>query len=201
MEKLRAYISVVKDRFHPTLGDDASILLERHYEKCRMSGSSTIPVTVRFLESMIRLSQAHARLMYRSDVTLDDAVAVVRIMECSAFAYGGYDGNVDDIENILYCDPMTIDFSPLADEDFEIFMFRILDRYNLLDRMPSERRDRAASHTKSEGSDSYWNTIENPRDYVYGANVQEDHYGRIHFQSQVDTQSINSDRKRRKSNK
>ncbi|EEC43282.1 predicted protein, partial [Phaeodactylum tricornutum CCAP 1055/1] len=57
MEKLRAYIAVVKERFLPVISDEAATLLERHYEKCRSSQSNTIPVTVRFLESLIRLSQ------------------------------------------------------------------------------------------------------------------------------------------------
>ena len=95
MEKLRAYISIVKDRFQPVISDDAAILLERHYEKVRSCQSSVIPVTVRFLEPLIRLTQAHARLMYRNEATLQDAVAVLRVMECSAYAYGGFDGNVN----------------------------------------------------------------------------------------------------------
>jgi DNA replicative helicase MCM subunit Mcm2 (Cdc46/Mcm family) len=69
MEKSRAYIAVVGHRFHPTLSDDAATLLEKHFERCHLSESATIPVNVRFLESIIRLSQAHARLMYRNEVT------------------------------------------------------------------------------------------------------------------------------------
>ncbi|OEU15123.1 MCM-domain-containing protein, partial [Fragilariopsis cylindrus CCMP1102] len=83
MEKLRAYIAIVKDRFRPIISDEAATLLETHYEKVRSAQSFTIPITVRFLESLIRLSQAHARLMYRNTVTLEDAIAVLRIMECS----------------------------------------------------------------------------------------------------------------------
>ena len=92
MEKLRAYIAIVKDRFRPIISDEAATLLETHYEKVRSAQSFTIPITVRFLESLIRLSQAHARLMYRNTVTLEDAIAVLRIMECSAMCYGGFDG-------------------------------------------------------------------------------------------------------------
>ena len=142
MEKLRAYIAVVKERFQPVMSDDAAMLLEAHYEKCRSCQSNTIPVTVRFLESLIRLSQAHARLMYRKQVTIQDAVAVIRLMESSAFAYGGFDGtsvaNAND--DAMYCDPMTIDFSDEADTDFACFEYRVLTRYNMLDCMPQDRR-------------------------------------------------------------
>lgn len=122
------------------ISDDAAILLNRHYEKSRSSQSSTIPVTVRFLESLIRLSQAHARLMFRNQVTLDDAVAVIRVMECTAFAFGGFDGNVDNFEDILYCDPMTIEFSTQPDLDLLCFKAKILQRYQYGQLTPEEQR-------------------------------------------------------------
>lgn len=49
IEKLRAYIAIVKEKFQPIISDEAAILLEAHYEKIRSSQSFTIPVTVRFL--------------------------------------------------------------------------------------------------------------------------------------------------------
>ena len=145
LEKLRAYIGMVKERFCPVVTDEAAMLLELHYKACRASQSRTIPVTVRFLESLIRLSQAHARLMYRDTVTLLDAVAVIRVMECSAFCYGGFDGPDSfetDIANFepLYSDPMSMEFTKHADRDLCLFEYRILKRYNLLDLMTNERR-------------------------------------------------------------
>mmetsp|Transcript_18509 Transcript_18509/g.50547 ORF Transcript_18509/g.50547 Transcript_18509/m.50547 type:complete len:896 (+) Transcript_18509:5909-8596(+) len=147
IEKLRAYITIVKELFCPVLSDEAAQLLEHHYKACRSCSSGTIPVTVRFLESLIRLSQAHARLMYRDTVELIDAVAVIRLMECSAFCYGGFDGpNFSDVNEgyePLYRDPMTIDFTDKADDDLCVFECRILKRYNLLHLTTNERRDRA----------------------------------------------------------
>jgi len=143
MEKLRAYISIVKDRFQPAMSDKAAQLLECHYEKCRSSQSNTIPITVRFLESLIRLSQAHARLSFRNTVLLEDAVAVIQLMECSAFCYGGFDGCIDDIDNYMYCDPMTVDFSDEADTDFLCFQYRILNRYGMLHFLDDEKRRKA----------------------------------------------------------
>jgi len=150
MEKLRAYISVVKENFQPVMSEDAALLLERHYEKCRSSQSNTIPVTVRFLESLIRLAQAHARLMHRESniVTLQDAVAVIQIMESTAFAYGGFDGaGVENHENMMYRDPMTIDFSPEADLLFLSFEYRVLERYGMLNYIDDDRCRKALAAT------------------------------------------------------
>jgi hypothetical protein len=143
IEKLRAYISIVKERFQPVMSDKAAMLLERHYEKCRSAQSNTIPVTVRFLESLIRLSQSHARLMWRNTVELEDAVAVIRVMECSAFAYGGFDGGVNDASGDMYEDPMSVDFSNEADLDFLCFQYRVLKRYGLLGYLDDENRRKA----------------------------------------------------------
>ena len=167
MEKLRAYIAVVKDRFQPAMSAEAAMLLERHYEKCRSAQSNTIPVTVRFLESLIRLSQAHARLMHRDSntVTLQDAVAVIQVMECTAMAYGGFDSvGVDDVQNVMYCDPMTIDFSPEPDLDFLCFEYRILDRYGMLSYIDDDRRRKAlvalgVDADRDGGNDNGWNEI------------------------------------------
>jgi len=205
MEKLRAYISIVKDRFQPTMSDAAAELLEHHYEKVRSSQSTALPVTVRFLESLIRLTQAHARLMYRNVATLDDAVAVLRVMECSAYAYG-FDGNLPSTEDFMYRDPMSMDtctttFRP--EEEFCVFEYRILRRYGMLDHMPPTQRqwasdlleghhndndddadDDANNHdpTLMNGASSFgWHGVEAARD------VQQDHYGRSYFSQPTTT--------------
>ena len=179
MEKLRAYISIVKDRFQPVISDAAAILLENHYEKVRSSQSFVIPVTVRFLESLIRLTQAHARLMYRNVATLEDAVAVLRVMECSAYAYG-FDGNVADIDDFMYRDPMSMDTCDLSpDEDFVVFEYRILKRYGMLDFMPEYLRQKASDlqdngpRNPPFGGGTDWHGVEDARD------IHQDHYGRL----------------------
>lgn len=188
IEKLRAYISIVKDRFQPVISHDAATLLERHYEKVRSAQSFVIPVTVRFLESLIRLTQAHARLMYRNVATLEDAVAVLRVVECSAYAYGGFDGSVPDVENVMYCDPMSMDTCSLSpDEDFVIFQYHILKRYGMLDIMPENSRSKAQSLLEGDANanpsfmsgNGNWDEIEDPRDVQ--TTVVEDHYGRSYF--------------------
>lgn len=174
IEKLRAYITIVKDIFRPVLSDEAAILLEHHYKACRACPNRTIPVTVRFLESLIRLSQAHARLMFRDTVLLVDAVAVIRLTECSAFCFGGFDdpsvahGIVSDCDS-LYRDPMTMDFSDSADSDLLIFQYRILQRYKMLDMMtPEQCKAATCEHGGPPTEQSF--QIE-----------MEDHYGRSFF--------------------
>eukprot|EP00977_Amphora_coffeiformis_P015083 scaffold4374_cov165-Amphora_coffeaeformis.AAC.4 len=173
MDKLRAYVAIVKERFQPVMSDEAARLLEAHYEKCRSCQSHTIPVTVRFLESLIRLSQAHARLLFRNQVTIQDAVAVIQLMECSAFAYGGFDGSSLDPqchlhEEVFYRDPMTVDFSEEADADLACFEYRLLTRYNMLDYMPQDRQTMATQAMTYSGGVSQgeygWLDYENARE-------------------------------------
>jgi MCM AAA-lid domain len=186
------------------------LLLEHHYEKVRSSQSTALPVTVRFLESLIRLTQAHARLMYRNVSTLDDAVAVLRVMECSAYAYG-FDGNLPTTEDFMYRDPMSMDSCTLPpDEDFCVFEYRILRRYGMLDHMSPAQRQLASDLLEGNHNDDYdddddypttmngtsfgWHGVEAARD------VQQDHYGRSYFSQPTTTtsSSTGSAQKRRR---
>jgi DNA helicase MCM9 len=145
MEKLRAYISVVKDKFRPRIAYEAALLLESHYEMVRSAQSSVIPVTVRFLESLIRLTQSHARLCYRDKAELFDAVCVLRIMEASAYAYGGFDAP-------SYTDPMRMDVDYLEpDDSHAVFEYNLLKRYNMVKYMKPKRRNKAMSILEGMG--------------------------------------------------
>jgi len=82
MEKLRWYIRQVQRDIHPAISSEAELILQKYYQHLR--GSSLVPPerkTLRMLESLIRLSQAHARLMYREEILIQDAVLVVLLME------------------------------------------------------------------------------------------------------------------------
>jgi len=138
MEKLRAYIAAIREKFHPTLTPEASELLENHYSLCRQQRNGQSLITVRFLESLIRLSQAHARLMYRDRVLLDDAVAVILLMECTAAAssggvFGGGGGPSYDSQSDvnLQKNPVDTEFRPFdaADAMFEKEKQTLLRRY------------------------------------------------------------------------
>lgn len=83
LEKLQKYVAFVKDAYQPKWTPDAMAVLERYYQMQRSSDHRSVALTtVRLLESLIRLSEAHARLMCRNRVTLQDAVVAVFCVEC-----------------------------------------------------------------------------------------------------------------------
>lgn len=73
----------------PLLSDAAADLLGRYYEIQRQRGMSpslddAVPVTIRLLESLVRITQAHAKLHLQSLCTVDDAAMAIFLMERSA---------------------------------------------------------------------------------------------------------------------
>lgn len=64
--KLRDYIAYVKSTFQPVMSVEAKQLLVRYYQIQRQSEDrSQGRTTVRLLESLVRLSEAHAKIMSR----------------------------------------------------------------------------------------------------------------------------------------
>ncbi|XP_051020510.1 DNA helicase MCM9 isoform X1 [Acomys russatus] len=83
MEKMKTYFCLIRN-LQPTLSDGSNQVLLRYYQMQRQSDSrNAARTTIRLLESLIRLAEAHARLMFRNTVTLEDAITVVSVMESS----------------------------------------------------------------------------------------------------------------------
>jgi DNA helicase MCM8 len=70
VELMRRYIEYAKQYVHPHLSPGAAKVLQRLYLTMRSEASAgqSIPVTTRHLESLIRLSQARARVDLREEV-------------------------------------------------------------------------------------------------------------------------------------
>ncbi|OMH80255.1 putative DNA helicase MCM9, partial [Zancudomyces culisetae] len=82
--QLQSYIQHVKSRFNPTSTRESELILTTYYQFQRQKEfRSAARTTIRLLESLIRLSQAHARLMFRDKITKVDAVMAVYLMEFS----------------------------------------------------------------------------------------------------------------------
>ncbi|XP_029281765.1 DNA helicase MCM9-like [Cottoperca gobio] len=104
MEKIKTYFSLIK-RLKPQVSEDANSILTRYYQLQRQSDSrNAARTTIRMLESLSRLAEAHAKLMYRETVTIEDAVMAVSVMECSMQG-GALLGNVNALLTSFPDDP------------------------------------------------------------------------------------------------
>jgi len=82
-ELLRKYIAFSK-RINPILSGEAMKALEEYYVSIRSLGEgegSSVPITARQLEALIRLSEASARARLSQIVTQDDSSRAIRIVD------------------------------------------------------------------------------------------------------------------------
>lgn len=86
---MQQYLLWVKATFHPELSSEAEEVLTGYYKLQRSVVDRTSSrTTVRMLESLVRSAQAHAKLMARQQVTLQDAVIAVSIAEAASKVLG-----------------------------------------------------------------------------------------------------------------
>ena len=79
---MRDYINFVQRVFEPYVTEAAEMLIKNYYSYLRMNPKiNKDRKTVRMLESLIRMTEAHARLLMKSAATLFDAVSVIILME------------------------------------------------------------------------------------------------------------------------
>ncbi|PIA52022.1 hypothetical protein AQUCO_01000125v1 [Aquilegia coerulea] len=96
---LRTYIHFVRRYFKPNLTKEAERIISSYYQLQRRSATDNAArTTVRMLESLIRLAQAHARLMFRKEVTRMDAIAAILCIESSMTT----SAIVDSVGNALH---------------------------------------------------------------------------------------------------
>lgn len=88
---LRQYVNYCRKSIFPTLGDKAIDLIKelwstlREKESEERGGVKVLPVTIRSLETMIRLSTAHAKLRMSGDVEAKDVIEAYKLL---AFCLG-----------------------------------------------------------------------------------------------------------------
>ena len=81
---MQKYVAFVKEKVHPVMSEDANEILKSYYQAHRTSDMrDAARTTIRLLESLIRLSQAHARLMCHDKVLVCDAIVAVQLIEAS----------------------------------------------------------------------------------------------------------------------
>jgi DNA replication licensing factor MCM2 len=79
---LKKYIQFSRERVHPKLTNTDQDKLAKMYADLRRESliTGSIPITVRHIESVIRLSEAHAKLHLRDYVGSEDVNMAIRIM-------------------------------------------------------------------------------------------------------------------------
>eukprot|EP00227_Mantoniella_beaufortii_P020150 CAMPEP_0197578148 /NCGR_PEP_ID=MMETSP1326-20131121/2493_1 /TAXON_ID=1155430 /ORGANISM="Genus nov. species nov., Strain RCC2288" /LENGTH=798 /DNA_ID=CAMNT_0043141311 /DNA_START=258 /DNA_END=2651 /DNA_ORIENTATION=+ len=83
-DRVRHYIALVRYAFDPVLTPEAEALIRGYYLlRRRADDKSSGRPTIRLLESMIRMTQAHARLMWRAETSRADVVVAVGLVEAS----------------------------------------------------------------------------------------------------------------------
>ncbi|NXJ18188.1 MCM9 helicase, partial [Dicrurus megarhynchus] len=128
MERMKTYFCLIKS-IQPKLSDESNLILVRYYQMQRQSDCrNAARTTIRLLESLIRLAEAHARLMFRDTVTLEDAVTVVSVME-SSMQGGALLGGINALHTSFPDNPM---------EQYRTQCEIILERLELKDLLHKE---------------------------------------------------------------
>lgn len=88
---LKKYIHYAKSRHQPVLSDEASEQIASAYAEMRnasadnKAGGGTLPITARTLETIIRLSSAHAKLKLRNQVLKADVDAALKVLNFAVY--------------------------------------------------------------------------------------------------------------------
>ncbi|MHA1266750.1 MAG: minichromosome maintenance protein MCM [Candidatus Helarchaeota archaeon] len=102
---LRKYIHYARTTCFPILSADAAERLKNFYVEKRSMGDqqdAPVPITARQLGALIRLAQAHARMALRTEVSMEDAEAAIRLLEYSLGQVGtDRETGMPDIDTIL----------------------------------------------------------------------------------------------------
>uniref|UniRef100_A0A0A9XC16 DNA helicase MCM9 n=2 Tax=Lygus hesperus TaxID=30085 RepID=A0A0A9XC16_LYGHE len=151
VEKLQAYFSIVKS-LQPQLSEDASTILKEYYRVQRRNVlTNASRITVRLLESLVRLAQAHAKFMFRREVTVRDAVVSVSLMEASHQA-----SSID----AFMSNPIQTTFPVDPEEEYIDTAQKVLGSLGLQRLLDIE----IASYMNGHGS--------NPNDLLYGSTLK-----------------------------
>ncbi len=101
-ELLRKYIVYAKS-IRPELTDEVAELIVKKYGEMRrqFSGEQTVPITPRWLESLIRISIARARALLHTRVTVDDVIQAINMLD-KTLKTAAIDPNTKKVDFGLY---------------------------------------------------------------------------------------------------
>uniref|UniRef100_A0A8C3I0K7 DNA helicase MCM9 n=1 Tax=Chrysemys picta bellii TaxID=8478 RepID=A0A8C3I0K7_CHRPI len=172
MEKMKTYFCLIKN-LQPKLSDESNLILVRYYQMQRQSDCrNAARTTIRLLESLIRLAEAHARLMFRDTVTLEDAITVVSVME-SSMQGGALLGGINALHTSFPENPM---------EQYRMQCELILERLELQNLLHEEfkRLDRLQNENSCQLQSG-----ETSKNTTYGS-LSDDTFGQSEQMSQTE---------------
>ena len=147
LEQLKSYIAFVKASIAPSLTPEAQTIIQTYYTKQRMaSNKNQAKTTIRLLESMVRLTEAHARLMFREEATVVDAIVTIVLMESSVFCTSLLDSVPSPLHSLLPMDPDK------AYIEFERLVLRKLNLEHLSTENTNNSPDGFDSHSQNGGN-------------------------------------------------
>ncbi|CAI2384338.1 unnamed protein product [Moneuplotes crassus] len=149
-EFIKKYVTFAKRTCFPKLSKEACEILKSFYISLRVnsSGHNSIPVTSRQLDSIIRLSQAKAKLELRSIVTREDAEIVVKLIQESLFETNydlvGFKATIDKIAGKKKVDKGEVDVNNIGSlsqpKQTKIFIEKLKE-------IATEKQDKSFTHT------------------------------------------------------
>lgn len=103
-QRLQSHFDAVS-HIKPKMTPIVSEILRAYYTKCRADPErDTARTTLRLLDSLNRLAEAHARLVFRDEIKVVDAIVTIRLME-STFGFGRFVKPYDVIKEDLPLGP------------------------------------------------------------------------------------------------
>ncbi|XP_026475522.1 probable DNA helicase MCM9 [Ctenocephalides felis] len=133
VKMFKSYFEFIKN-INPVMTEEAELILSAYYQYKRMSQyRDASRTTVRLLDSLIRLSQAHARLMFKKHVEAVDAITTIILMEYSMQS----DNSSGHISMVDLQDPIKAK----RIEDYERLHQQILGKLDLEDLVKDQRED------------------------------------------------------------
>merc|ERR1711920_27672 len=101
LKDLGKLVSFARHNVHPRLSASGSSMLANHYVRFReeaklAGGRSAIPITVRQLEAIVRISESLAKMQLVEDVTEDHVKEAVRLFQVATMA-AAKEGTIDSV--------------------------------------------------------------------------------------------------------
>jgi len=98
VSQLRKYISYCRSKCQPRLSKEAGDTLKNHYvsirKAMRQESKSAIPITVRQLEAIVRMSESLAKMELNEDVTIAHVEEALRLFTVSTLDSANKDRGV-----------------------------------------------------------------------------------------------------------